>query len=308
MKIQILYNRRYIAFDLYINSIYHIFTNNEFFKSKNCNVSIIHDISLFSQDTDFLILFLNDIEIVFNANTNKTKIIFIHADYIINHSLYDQNLMKEYINIKNPANTYIWEYSILNIAFYNDHFSNKKCHFIPLVYNQFLEDLYKSHKLPELLSFHKKEIDILFLGNQCSPRRGDLLNKLSQKYKVVVRNNINSINEYIRIIENSKIVLNIYSKENNKIFDYYRFALLYSNRIFTINETMTNIDTIIEPHLVEFQNIMINIDYDKLAVEIGDYLNKSEEEIEKITSTTYDIFKKNDMNDSIVKFFTELDL
>jgi hypothetical protein len=194
--------------------------------------------------------------------------------------------------------------NILNIQ---HHYSNKECTFIPLLYNQYLEDLYQTHKLPEQTPFHQKPIDILFLGNiTCSPRRRELLNKLSEKYTVIVRNDISAIDEYIRIIDNSKIVLNIYSNENNKIFDYYRFALLYSNRIFTINETMAHIDTIIESHLVEFQDIMINIDYDKLADEIGDCLSKSEEDIEKITSTTYNIFKKNDMNDSIIRFFTNI--
>ena len=303
MKIQILYNRQYIAFDLYINSIHNIFTSNPVFTSRNYNISIIKNIESITSDTDFLILFLNDISLIFNATTNNTKVIFIHADYIINHSSSDFELINQYINFKNPLNTFIWEYSQLNIHFYKTHFLNKQIHYIPLLYNSFLETLYEPRKLR--IPFHERKIDVLFLGNM-SPRRQMLLQKINNKYKLRVMANNNNINEYIHMIENSKIILNIYSKENNKPFDYYRFALLYANRVLVMTETMANINTEIEQNLIEFKDIMINVDYDNIVDKIQVYLNKSNEEIETITQTTYELFKKHDMNNYIVDFFQNI--
>ena len=301
MKIQIFYNRNYIAFDLYINSIYNIFVNDEYFKSRMTEVNIINNISLLSDNSDFLILFLNDIEAIYNINTNNTKIIFIHADYIINHSIRDQELMKIYINEINPNNSYIWEYNQLNIKFYEDHFSNKKWTFIPLLYNDYLENIYKP--LKQNIPFHKKKIDVLFLGSLHSERRNKIFEKIKLKFNFEGVNYINNIDEYINYIENSKIIINIYSKDNNKPFDYYRFALLYSNRIFVLTETPENIDFEIEKNLIEFQDTIIHVNYNDIFCEIEKYLKKSEEEINQITEKSYTIFKKFPMNQYIIDFF-----
>ena len=107
MKIQIYYNKTYIPFDLYIHSIYNIFTTHPYFVSNNYEVSIINDIKKYSKDIDYLILYLNYVKDIFELETNNTKIIFIHADYIINHSTQDQMLMYNYLNKKNKDNSYI---------------------------------------------------------------------------------------------------------------------------------------------------------------------------------------------------------
>jgi len=192
----------------------------------------------------------------------------------------------------------------LNIELYDRTFSNKKYTFIPLLYNKFLEDVYKPFKLN--IPFHQRPFDILFIGNYGSDRRTHLLKKLNDKYNVKIMSGVNSLDKYINLVEQSKLVLNIYAKESNRIFDYYRFAMLYSNKVLLVNESMKHVDVEIEPNLKELKDVMINIDYDKIYDEIGNYLNKSEKEIEKITSDTYDIFKKNDMNDYLVDFFTPL--
>jgi hypothetical protein len=75
MKLQIYYNKNYIPFDLYINSIYNIFTTHDYFVSNNYEVSIINNISNYSKDADYLILFLNYVKDIFDLDTNNTKII-----------------------------------------------------------------------------------------------------------------------------------------------------------------------------------------------------------------------------------------
>jgi hypothetical protein len=45
MQVQIYYNKNYIPFNLYINSIYNIFKTNSYFTQNNYEVSIINHIS-----------------------------------------------------------------------------------------------------------------------------------------------------------------------------------------------------------------------------------------------------------------------
>jgi hypothetical protein len=306
MKIQIYHNKNYIPFNLYINSIYNIFKNNEFFITNKFEVSIINNISEYSNESDFLILYLNYIADIYNINTKNTKVILIHADYIINHSANDQYLMCNYINNKNLHNSYLWEYNYLNIDYYNKNFKNKKWTFIPLQYNNYLENIYKKYKLT--IPFDKKPIDILFMGAVVNgSRRGMILEKISKKHKLFIINHVDDIGKYINIIENSKIVLQIYSNENNMPFDYYRLALLYSNKVFVIGENFKGCDYNNEKQLSELSEVIIKTDYNNILNTIEKYLNKSNSEIETITNETYEIFKKNDMDSCIINFFKKFE-
>jgi len=198
MKIQIYYNKNYLPFNLYINSLYNILKNNEFFITNKYDVSIINNTSQYSNDADFLILFLNYIEDIYNINTKNTKVIFIHADYIINYSKNNLYLIGNYINNKNFHNSYLWEYNYLNIDYYNKNFINKKCSFIPLQYNIYLEKIYNNHKLN--IPYSKKPIDILFMGSVDPRSRRDLLlEQLRKKYEVFIMNNVNDIEKFIGI-------------------------------------------------------------------------------------------------------------
>jgi hypothetical protein len=306
MQIQILYNRQYIPFDLYINSIYKIFTSNEFFISNNYEVELINDTCNLNKDTDFVILFLNDIAVIYNlVLNNKTKVIFINADCILNYSQTDFNMVNNYINNLNIKNTFIWEYNNLNVDYYNNHFKNKKIHFIPLLYNNYLEYIYNENKIN--ISHDKKPIDVLFLGNaDPGTRRKIILDQLSTICKVHIMSGVNNISEYINTIENSKIVLNIYSKESNMPFDYYRFALLYSNKVFAISEKKRDVNLEIQNDLLELSDVLIESNYDDILNTVEYYLKKPEYEIESIKQKTYEIFKKNDMDKYIVNFFQRL--
>jgi hypothetical protein len=302
MKIQIYYNKNYIPFDLYINSIYNIFKTNEFFISNNFEVSIINNVSQYSNESDFLILFLNYVKDIYNIYTKNTKLIFIHADYIINHSQEDQQLMYNYINNKNLNNSYLWEYSYLNMELYNNNFINKKITFIPLQYNNYLENIYNKYTLN--IPYDKKPIDVLFMGSvDKGSRRGIILEKISKKYKLHVMQNVNDIGKYVNIIENSKIILQIYSNENNKVFDYYRLALLYSNKVPVISENFEGIDYKNGNTLSELCEVITKTDYGNIENIIENHLLKSYNEINTITNKTYVIFKKNDMDSCVINFF-----
>ena len=75
--INIYYNRNYIPFNLYINSLTSIFSNN------HIDYKVITNIKE-STDFDYLILFVNDAKDVMHIKDKK--VIFIVADYFINHS------------------------------------------------------------------------------------------------------------------------------------------------------------------------------------------------------------------------------
>ena len=303
MKIQIYYNKTYIPFDLYIHSIYNIFTTHPYFVSNNYEVSIINDIKKYSKDIDYLILYLNYVKDIFELETNNTKIIFIHADYIINHSTQDQMLMYNYLNKKNKDNSYIWDYSILNLKYYDEHFINKKYYFIPLQYNKYLELIYKDFKLN--IPHNAKPIDVLFMGSYGPDDRRDLLLKnISKKHNIYIMNHVDDIDNYINIIEKSKIIVNIYSKEMNKPFDHYRLALLYSNKVFVVTEDFYTEDSMLFDKILK--DIIIKTDYNNISNCVTEYLSKSEEELELIREKIYKIYKKHDMSENIIHFFTSL--
>jgi len=106
----------------------------------------------------------------------------------------------------------------------------------------------------------------------------------------------------VNILERSKIFVNIFSKETNKAFDYFRLALLYSNKVFTITET-PQVNFKIEENLIELKDVLITCDYESMQETINKYLNGLETDISLITEKTYDCFKKYSLEDSIYKFF-----
>ena len=293
MNIQILYNQDYIPFDLYIYSIKQILRNE--------NVSIIRNILQLNSSADYLILFINHYEQIYNASIpDKTKIIFITADYLLNFRETQQQEIKMFIN-KYSEKMYLWEYSPLNIMYYKNNEIACNVNFIPLLYSDFLEKIYR--KYTKYIPYDEKPIDVLYIVNGMQERRVKIMNGLKKKCNLCILSGVDNIEQYCLAIERSKMVVNVYSKEINRPFDYYRFALLYANRILVINEAMKHHDFSVEQNLVEFNDVMINVEYDDLVDVVCEYLKKTSHEIEKITETTYQIFKKHDMQNYVMNFF-----
>ena len=302
LNIQFLYYREYIPFGLYIRSLCNIFTTNPYFSDTNCNISIITNISMLSPSTDLLFLYINEVKTIGNIIPLKTKIIFIQADYIINHDRDDFNFVYNYVNIKNPINSYILEYNPLNVHFYNNNFTNLKYCYIPLLYTNYLEQIYEPHKLN--IPRNKRTIDVLYLGS-LNDRREKMIKRIRVKYNLVQVQFITDIKQYVELIENSKMVINIFSKEDNKPFDYYRLSLLYANKVLVLNEKMQHIDVSIDEIPAKMSDVMINVEYDELPNEIDNYMNKPEQDICELTENTYEIFKQFDMNPRVVDFFQQ---
>ena len=304
-NIQFLYPREYIPFGLYIRSLCNIFTTNPYFASTKMNISFINNIEMLSPKTELLFMYLNGVKTIDIEIPITTKVIFIQGDYIINHNRDDFNFMYNYANIKNPSNTYILEYNPLNVRFYNNNFTNLKYGYIPLLYSNYLEQIYEPHRLNIPLS--QRPIDVLYLGS-LNDRREKMIHIIRNKYNLVQVQFITDIKEYVELIEKSKLVINIFSKEDNKPFDYYRLAFLYSNKVMVINEQMEHIDPSIDEIPQIMSPVMINVEYPDLPNAIDKYLSKTEQEINCITERTYDIFKQFDMNTRVVDFFQQYNL
>jgi hypothetical protein len=302
LNIQFLYAREYIPFGLYIRSLCNIFTTNPYFASTKFNISFISKVEMLSPNTDLFFLYLNGVKSIDNEIPLRTKVIFIQGDYIINHDRDDFNLIYNYVNIKNPSNSYILEYNPLNVHFYNNNFTNLKFCYVPLLYSRYLEQIYEPHRLNIPLS--QRPIDVLYLGS-LNDRREKMINLIRTKYNLVQVQFITDIKEYVDLIEKSKLVINIFSKEDNKPFDYYRLAFLYSNKVLVINEKMEHVDTSIDEIPQKMSSVMINVEYDDLPIAVDSYLNKTEQEINYITEGTYEVFKQFDMNPRVVDFFQQ---
>jgi hypothetical protein len=236
----------------------------------------------------------------FNVN-NSIRIIFIHADFMFNHSKYDQNEIIKFVNEVNKNKCYIWEYSSQNIFYYNKHYKNIKYYFMPLLYNNYIEDFYNSRLKNGKIPWDKKDIDIVFLGNH-SERRSVFFENIKQKYNSYVISDNNNYEEIINIIERGKIFVNVFAKDVNKAFDYFRLALLYSNKVFVITET-PKVDFKIEQNLFELKDVIITSNLENMQETINKYLNGPETDISLITEKTYDCFKRYSLEDSIYKFF-----
>ena len=270
----------------------------------NISIELIYDFKLLQNNTDTIIICnitsIND-ELLDILEKYNSKKIIINTEYYENF-----NISKYFDFINNKPNFYLFEYNILNINYIKNTNKNIDYHFIPLCYDSFLEDYYNSRIVKK--NYNEKDIDILFFGS-INKRRENILNSLKRKYKLAIykKYSNNSNTELCNLIERSKIVLNIMYYDNNIIFDYYRNSFILSTRTLLITEKSSSKDYIIEDGLLELENNVINVEYDKIIETVDYYLkNSSEEEYNKLIDTQYNAFKNYKMDDKITTFFDKI--
>lgn len=298
--IQIFYDRKYLAFDLFIYPLKNIL------KTIFDNVNIIDNIVHLEKNTNvLLIMFLNDLGKYVKQNgfniTANCRIIFIHADFIYNHSKNDQNEIINFVNKINYNKCFIWEYSSQNIFYYNKYYQNIKYNFLPLLYDKYIEEIYTSKLNKGKIPWDEKDIDVVFMGDY-SDRRKPYYEIIKQKYNTCIITGNNNYDEIFNLIERSKIFINLFSKESNKAFDYFRLSLLYANKVFVITET-PKVNFKIETNLLELKDIIITCELENYLAKIETYINLSGEEIDIITTNIYEKFKKYTFERFILNFF-----
>jgi hypothetical protein len=303
-SIKIFYDRiddkRFLAFDLFIypigNILKNIYQNVKFISNFN---------DLRADENILLIMYLNDLgkyvkKYGFNISSN-IRIIFIHADFLYNHSRFDQNEIINFVNKINYNKCFIWEYSSQNIFYYNKFYPNIKYKFLPLLYDKYIEDLYTSKLDRGKIPWEEKDIDVVFMGDY-SDRRKPYYEEIKKRYKTHIITGNNNYSEMFNLIERSKIFVNLFSKESNKAFDYFRLALLYSNSVFVITET-PKVDFKIETNLSELKDVIITCEANNCLDKIATYVKLPGEDIDKITLRVYENFKKYTLEQSILDFF-----
>jgi hypothetical protein len=303
-SIKIFYDRirdkRYLAFDLFIYPVANILKN--VFQ----NVMFIDNFDMLqSNENILLVMYLEDLgkyvkKYGFNISSN-IRIIFAHAEFFYNHSKHDQNEIITFVNKINYNKCFIWDYSSQNIFYYNKFYQNIKYKFLPLLYDKYIEDLYTSKLERGKIPWEEKDIDIVFMGYY-SDRRKPYYEEIKKKYKTCIITGNNNYSEMFNLIERSKIFVNLFYKESNKAFDYFRLSLLYANKVFVITET-PRVDFKIEQNLSELKDVIITCETNNYLDKIETYINLPGEEINNITENVYEKFKKYTLEQSILDFF-----
>jgi len=293
------FTKFYLAFQLYRECLTKVIKENY-----NKSIELIYDFQLLQNNTDTIIICnISSInyELLDILDKYKSKKIIINTEY------YEKITILKYLDfLNNKPNFYLLEYNILNINYIKNN-KNIDYHFIPLCYNSFIENYYYS-RIDKKKSYNEKDIDILFFGSICK-RREKILNSLRRKYKLAKYKKYSdkSNTELCNLIERSKIVLNIKFLENDLTFDYYRNSFILSTRTLLINEKSKDKDYTIEDGLLELENNIINVEYDKIIETVDKYLtNTSEEEYNKLIDNQYNAFKKYKMEDKITNFFNKI--
>ena len=270
----------------------------------NISIEYIYDLQLLQNNTDTIII-CN----IYSINDHSLNILqaYDSKKILINTEYYENlNISKYFDIINNKPNFYLFEYNILNINYLKNTNKNIDYQFIPLCYSSFLEDYYNSRIVKK--SFIEKDIDILFLG-KLNRRRKNIINPLTQKYKIVTKYNFDDKGntELCNLIERSKIVLNVLFYKSNIIFDYYRNSFILSTRTLLITEKSTSKDYNVEDGLLELENNIINVEYDKIIETVNNYMdNMTEEKYNKLVDTQYNAFKNYKIDDKITIFFDKI--
>jgi len=230
----------------------------------------------------------------------KEKVILINVDYYTHFNFLP---LLDIIN-NEKLNFTIFDYNPINLKEISKKYENIKIEYIPLLYNSYLEEHYRSH----VNNHVNKDIDVLFYGGN-NPRREYILEKLKAKYKVqTVHCNITGIPNYelCNYISRSKIVLNIYYYDHNKVFDYYRNSYLLANKALLISEYPDSIDFNIDRNLVNIDNYLIMGKYEKLVDLVSYYLdNYNNINVNDIVEKQYKWFSNHNLENLIQYYFSK---
>lgn len=202
-----------------------------------------------------------------------------------------------------------FEYSGINYKHIKENCPHIDVVYVPPLYHPIYEMYYNSN-IDKRIPWEHKDIDILFYG-YINDRRRTILEALSQKFKVYVPKFTISPegNELLcQLIERSKVIINVYFYDYNKVYDYYRNSLIIANKGLLIAEKHDNQDNEIEYNMIGCDNALILSEYDQIVPTVCKYLCKSGDEIREKVDEQYEWFKKYPMKDFAVPYFDKIQL
>jgi hypothetical protein len=267
------------------------------------NVIFVHSPIIIRDKTpDIIFLFSLDIDDVINYfHPNQIK-------YIINtEHISTFNLCKKLEILDTRKNINFIEYNILNINTIKSNFHNINCEYIPQLYHHYLINYY-NYYVPNKISFENKDIDVLFFGNYTLPRRQIIVDQLAKICNVKLIYKTDN-KELFNFIERSKIVLNIYHREDNKPFDYYRNMFILANKALLVSEYPSDNNILFEPEkniseyliVPKYENIIESIQ--KIKSKFSDKLF-----ISSIINKQNELVKKLDMEPQYKELFKKINL
>ena len=223
--------------------------------------------------------------------------------FIINTENYKRWNILEHLKILNNRNNINFiDYNSININYIKQNFKNINCVFIPQLYHPIL-NIYYNSLVTTKYNYLKKDIDILFYGNFKIERRKQILDILKNMYnvKIVFKENNNTI---CNLIERSKIVLDIFSMDDNKPFNYYKNIFLLCNNAILISEYPSDE----EENLDAIQDLIVPR-YNEIISCVKNILNNynNYESIKLIIDKQHSFINKlKNMRDSYINIFQNL--
>jgi hypothetical protein len=298
MKIQIhLPDPKYLPFFLYANSLKACIE-----KDINPDVEIIQALGKVNvkDPENIVFVFLIHVTQDLLIQANVGKVVMINTEQYTSPG-FSARMNFVLSQATQKQNWSMLEYNPKNMKYYRQKYPNFPLFYLPLLYSEFLETYYNS-LVPERIPYEEKDIDIFFSGS-LNPRRIKLLNFLQTKYRVKIVDFREQLDhkELFQYMERSKLVLNVFYYDVFA-FDFYRNALLISNKIPLLSEFPRDVDLDIEPNLKGFGNSLLLEKYEFIPETIAKILKHSGPEIINAVDIGYEWFKRNDMSMRLIEF------
>lgn len=225
----------FIIFDYLTYSIHNILKNDY----KCIITDTLKDITIHKKDAliiipQFCYKFLNNIQ-----KFNDIYIIVINTEAIYKNKVFNINVF-DFIKKFSINKIHILDYSENNVDFIKkyDIYLKNECNilFLPWGYNSFIDKNIDNTKIT-------KTIDILLVGwiQNNSTRlkiKNEFIKKnINNKFNIkFINNQKTNMEQNLDLFLSARIVINIFSYDDVKIFDFYRFTLLLANKIFFITD------------------------------------------------------------------------
>lgn len=298
----------YMPFLLFRDCIFSILSKY-YANNSHVHIEYIKNVEEIKHDKDTIVL-LNMYDLT--LYDNKERIIDVLENMntfflIVNTEHWEtrgaKNILTKLENEKRE-NTVVIEYNIINYRNILESYPNVQMLFLPLLYNEYMEEYYGRYTDNVTICWDQKPIDILFYGG-LNDRRRCILEQLQQKYRVHIVDSHHGVSniELCKLISQSKVVINILYYDFNVIFDYYRNTFLLSNDALLVTEIPREMDKTVEYWLDELEENMIVSTYDNLVTTVDKCLKQNEEQVRMRIEKQRKWFSNFNMADIIVPFF-----
>jgi len=300
--------KTYMPFLLFRDCVYHILKEH-YCQDNDIMIEYIYDIASIHNDAQTIVLLnIYDITLYEHSQHVLDTILSSPAHFLIVNTEYWENrgakAIFDILKDRVRQNILLVEYNIINYRSIMAHYPSLLTLFLPLIYNEHLENYYMHNIRNNRLTWHEKDIDVLFYGG-LNDRRQNVLTKIGEVCNVhIVESHHGATNEGLcELIERSKVVINVLYYDYNVIFDYYRNTILLANKTLLITETPREIDQNVEYWLDNIDQCLTTGNYDNLVNITTQCLNMDDGARDAMLQRQHEWFTRVNMRDIVVPFF-----